>query len=218
MSIPLYLYIFDLDGTLVDSLDDLTASVNVMRQQFALPSLERQAVRGMVGQGARNLVERALPGRSIKEVDEGLAIFLSHNEAHLFDRTRLYPGVAETLATLASQGHSLALLSNKNEELCRKLLEHFGIAELFAAVMGGDSMASRKPSPEPVLHIMTQLARHPAETFMVGDSINDIASGRDAGVRTIGCSFGYGEPSELADATYIINSFSELLLMPAGKE
>jgi phosphoglycolate phosphatase len=219
MSNPSYLYILDLDGTLVDSLDDLTASVNVMRQQFALPSLDRLAVRGMVGQGARNLVERALPGRNRKEVDDGLAIFLSHNEANLYDRTRLYPGVAETLATLAGQGHTLALLSNKNEGLCRKLLEHFGIAGHFAAVMGGDSMASRKPSPEPVLRLMKLLERLPVETVMVGDSINDIAAGRDAGVRTIGCSFGYGEPSELVDATFIINSFSGLLqLMPAGKE
>jgi len=172
----------------------------------------------MVGRGARNLVERALPGRSAQEVDDGLAIFLSHNEEHLYDRTRLYPGVAETLATLGGQGHTLALLSNKNERLCRKLLEHFGIVKLFAEVMGGDSMASRKPSPEPVLRLMKLLARGPGGTFMVGDSINDIAAGRDAGVRTIGCSFGYGEPLELADATFIINSFPELLLMPAGKE
>jgi len=217
LCIPSYLYILDLDGTLIDSLDDLTASVNVMRQEFALPSIDRQAVRGMVGQGARNLVERALPGLSRQEVDEGLAIFLNHNEAHLFDRTRLYPEVVETLAKLTGQGHTLALLSNKNEGLCRKLLAHFGIAEQFAAVMGGDSMASRKPSPEPVIRLMSVLSRRPAETVMVGDSINDIAAGRDAGVRTVGCSFGYGEPSELADATFIINSFSELLLMPVGK-
>lgn len=217
LCITSYLFIFDLDGTLIDSLDDLTASVNVMRKEFELPSLERQAIRGMVGQGARNLVERALPGRSRQEIDKGLAIFLDHNEAHLFDRTRLYPGVVETLAMLRGQGHTLALLSNKNEGLCRKLLKHFGIAEQFAAVMGGDSMTCRKPSPEPVLRLMKVLARHPVETFMVGDSINDIAAGRDAGVRTVGCSFGYGEPSELTDATIIINSFSELLQMPSGK-
>jgi phosphoglycolate phosphatase len=214
-----YLFILDLDGTLIDSLDDLTASVNVMRQEFALPAIGRQAVRGMVGQGARNLVERALPGRSAQEVDDGLAIFLSHNEEHLFDRTRLYPGVAEILAALGRQGHTLALLSNKNEGLCRKLLEHFGIAGLFAAVRGGDSMTCRKPSPEPILRLMDMLARRPTETVMVGDSINDIAAGRDAGVLTIGCSFGYGEPTELADATFIINSFSELLqVMPARQE
>jgi phosphoglycolate phosphatase len=211
MPVPQYLYIFDLDGTLIDSLDDLTASVNVMRQEFGLTSLDSEAVRGMVGQGARSLVERALPGRRNEEIDSGLALFLAHNEAHLFDRTRLYPEVAETLAALAGQGHTLALLSNKNEGLCRKLLEHFGIQGHFLAVLGGDSMASRKPSPEPVLRIMEMLGRSREETVMVGDSINDVAAGRDAGVMTVGCSFGYGEPSELVDATFVIGSFSGLL-------
>ena len=211
MSTHSYLYILDLDGTLVDSLDDLTASVNVMRREFALPSLERQAVRGMVGQGARNLVERALPGHGCREVDAGLAIFLAHNEAHLCDRTRLYPGVAATLAELAALGHTLALLSNKHEGLCRKLLDHCGLGGLFAAVAGGDTMASRKPSPEPVIHLMTLLKRHQLETIMVGDSINDMAAGRDAGVITVGCTYGYGELPELAAATFRINSFTELL-------
>ena len=205
------LYILDLDGTLVDSLDDLTASVNVMRREFALPSLERQAVRGMVGQGARNLVERALPGHDCQEVDAGLAIFLAHNEAHLCDRTRLYPGVADTLAELAAQGHTLALLSNKHERLCRKLLDHFAVAGYFAAVAGGDTMASRKPSPEPVIHLMTLLQRRQEETLMVGDSVNDMAAGRDAGVTTVGCTYGYGELPELAAASFRINSFAELL-------
>jgi phosphoglycolate phosphatase len=214
---PAFLYIFDLDGTLVDSLDDLTASVNVMRREFGLPSLDRQAVRGMVGQGARNLVERALPGRCKEEIDSALALFLAHNEAHLYDSTRLYPEVHGTLAALAGQGHILALLSNKNEGLCRKLLEHFGIAGHFSVVLGGDSMTSRKPSPEPVLRIMEILGRSRRETVMVGDSINDIAAGRDAGVMTIGCSFGYGEPSELVDATFIIDSFSGLLIIAPEK-
>jgi phosphoglycolate phosphatase len=211
MSTSSFLYILDLDGTLVDSLDDLTASVNVMRAGFALPCLDRQAVRGMVGQGARSLVERALPGRSAEAVDAGLAIFLAHNEAHLFDRTFLYPEAAETLAELSGRGHTLALLSNKNEGLCRKLLTHFGIDGYFSAVMGGDTMASRKPSPEPVLKLMSVLAHGPRETVMVGDSINDVAAGRDAGVMTVGCTYGYGELSELDDASVRINSFSELL-------
>jgi len=216
MSSQTYLYILDLDGTMVDSLDDLTASVNVMRSRFTLPSLERQAVRGMVGQGARSLVERALPGRSSNEVDAGLAIFLAHNEVHLCDQTRLYPGVVETLAALAGQGHTLALLSNKNEGLCRQLLTHFGIAEQFAAVIGGDSLTSRKPSPEPVLHIMKLLAKQPAATLMVGDSINDVAAGRDAGVMTVGCSYGYGEAAELAEAVFIITDFASLLQLPSA--
>jgi phosphoglycolate phosphatase len=214
MTITSYLFILDLDGTLVDSLDDLTASVNVMRREFALPSLDRQAIRGMVGQGARSLVERALPGRSAEAVDSGLAVFLAHNEAHLFDRTFLYPEAAETLAQLSGRGHTLSLLSNKNEGLCRKLLAHFGIDGYFSAVMGGDTMTSRKPSPEPVLKLMSMLARSPGETIMVGDSINDVAAGRDAGVMTVGCTYGYGELSELADASVRIYSLAELLQLP----
>lgn len=211
-----YLYILDLDGTLVDSLDDLTASVNVMRSSFALPALVRQAVRGMVGQGARSLVERALPGRSGKEIEDGLDIFLAHNEAHLCDQTRLYPGVFETLLALAGQGHTLALLSNKNEGLCRQLLTHLGIGGFFAAVVGGDTLPSRKPSPEPVHHIIKQLAKQPGDTLMVGDSINDVAAGRDAGVMTVGCSYGYGEAPELAAADFTITDFAGLLQLPSA--
>lgn len=209
-----YLYILDLDGTLVDSLDDLTASVNAMRGEFALPFLERQSVRGMVGQGARALVERALPDQGDKEIAAGLARFLAHNEAHLCDHTRLYPGVIETLTALATQGHTLALLSNKNESLCRQLLTHFGVSGLFAAVVGGDTLTSRKPSPEPILQIMKLLTKQPGDTLMVGDSINDVTAGRDAGVITVGCSYGYGEPSELAAAAFIITDFGALLQLP----
>lgn len=209
-----YLFILDLDGTLVDSLDDLTMSVNFMRRRFALPGLDRLDVRGMVGQGARNLVERALPGYGSPEIDAALAIFLEHNSAHLFDRTRLYDGVVSTLTHLAGQGHVLALLSNKHEQLCRNLLTHFDIAGLFSVVAGGDTLAERKPSPEPVRRIMAQLAHRPGETIMVGDSINDIAAGRDAGVLTVGCSYGYGEAAELVDADLCIGAFAELLQLP----
>jgi phosphoglycolate phosphatase len=209
-----YLYIIDLDGTLVDSLADLTASVNVMRSHFALQPLPPLSVRRMVGQGARNLVERALPGADEFMVASGLALFLAHNEAHLVDRTVLYPGVADTLAALAAAGHTLALLSNKNEGLCRQLLHHFNLSALFAAVIGGDSLPSRKPSPEPVLHLMQLLGKQPESTLMVGDSRNDIAAGHGAAVMTVGCSYGYGEPAELESATWRIDTFAALLALP----
>jgi phosphoglycolate phosphatase len=214
MSLTTSLFILDLDGTLADSLEDLTASVNVMRHAFGLPSLEGRLVRGMVGQGARVLVERALPGLGDPDIDRGLELFLSHNEAHLCDRTRPYPGVAETLATLAGRGHTLALLSNKNEVLCRRLLEHFGVAGHFAIVAGADTMESRKPSPEPLLRLMAMLGRSPADTVMVGDSINDVAAGRDAGVVTVACTYGYGDAPELSEATFRIDAFADLLLLP----
>jgi phosphoglycolate phosphatase len=214
MSLTTTLFILDLDGTLVDSLEDLTASVNVMRHAFRLPPLARQDVRRMVGQGARVLVQRALPGLADPDIDRGLELFLAHNEAHLCDATRPYPGVAETLATLAERGHTLALLSNKNEGMCRRLLEQFGIAGHFAAVAGADTLESRKPSPVPILRLMEMLGRSPGETVMVGDSINDVAAGRDAGVITVGCTYGYGETPELSEATFRIDLFADLLRLP----
>jgi phosphoglycolate phosphatase len=171
----------------------------------------------MVGKGARNLVSRALPGYGEEEVDRGVELLLAHNEAHLLDHTRSYPGVVETLAALSSQGHTLALLSNKHEKLCRTILEHLGAAASFAAVVGADTMPCRKPSPEPLLHLMAMLGRSPEDTIMVGDSINDVAAGRGAGVVTVGCTYGYGERHELTDASFLIDSFDELLQLPLLK-
>jgi phosphoglycolate phosphatase len=214
VSVKTLLIILDLDGTLADTLDDLTLSLNVMREEFGLSPLERQVVRGMVGKGARNLVQLALPGHSKEEVERGVEILLAHNETHLFDSTRTFCGVVDTLASLAAHGHTLALLSNKNESLCRKLLEHFGIDQHFSAVAGADTMPCRKPSPEPILRLMDMLGRLPAETVMVGDSINDVAAGRGAGVVTVGCTYGYGELHELTEASFRIDSFAELLRLP----
>jgi phosphoglycolate phosphatase len=214
MPVQARLYILDLDGTLIDSLDDLSASLNAMRADFNLPPLAPATVKTMVGQGARHLVACALPEANDRDIENGLALFLAHNEAHLCDQTRLYPGVSETIASLARQGHTLALLSNKHARLCSQLLTHCGIAGHFSAVVGGDSLPSRKPSPEPVRHLLQLLGKQREQTLLVGDSINDMAAGRDAGVITVGCTYGYGEADELADASFRIDTFAELLQLP----
>ncbi|HEY5974041.1 MAG TPA: HAD-IIIA family hydrolase, partial [Geobacteraceae bacterium] len=187
------LIIFDLDGTLIDSLDDLTTAVNFMRASFGLPPVDRGQVRAMVGQGARSLVERALPGSGAEEIERGLRLFLEFNEAHLVEHTCLYPGVAATLTRLAEQQPTMVVVSNKNENLCRRLVELLGIDSHFAAVFGADSLPARKPSPEPLRHVMRHFGVSQAGTVMVGDSINDIAAGNGAGVITVGCTFGYGD-------------------------
>ena len=171
-------------------------------------------MRQLVGQGALRLVERALPGAADDEVERGLALFLAYNEAHIADRTVLYPGVAQTLEVLAGQGVPMVILSNKNVSLCRTLLESLRVYRFFADVVGADSLPFRKPSPEPVLHILRQFGVAPAGAVMVGDSINDIAAGRDAGVVTVGCRYGYGDLSELTDADYRISAFPELVALP----
>jgi phosphoglycolate phosphatase len=207
------LIIFDLDGTLVDSLDDLTDATNYMLKRFGKEELTRGEVRLLVGQGAKRLVERAMSGASSEEVEEGVQIFLTYNDAHIADKTRLYSGVMETLAILGEQ-RRLAVISNKYEAHCRKLLAVLGVAGHFSTVLGADTLPFRKPSPEPLLKLMADCGLTAKETVMVGDSSNDIIAGRGAGVLTIGCTYGYGDISELDEADYRVDQFAELLKLP----
>lgn len=208
------LIIFDLDGTLIDSLDDLACATNHMLRSMGRTEASREQVRGYVGQGARRLVERAMPDATPEELEEGLARFLVYNEEHIVDRTRLYPGAEETLAALRDAGTILTVVSNKNVALCSKVLKTLGADGYFACIIGADSLAERKPSPEPLLKVLRDFEVAPERAAIVGDSINDIAAGKAAAVATVGCTFGYGDRDEIADADYLIDSVPELLDLP----
>jgi phosphoglycolate phosphatase len=208
------LIIFDLDGTLINSLEDLTDATNYMLSEMGRKKLSAEGVRKLVGQGARRLVERALPDASLLDIDRALNIFLAYNEGHIVDKTRLYQGVKETLVQLRDQGYRLAVISNKNEALCQKVTQTLGVKTFFEAVIGADSMSSRKPSPEPVLKLLRDFRVAAAETVIVGDSINDVEAGKAAGVVTVGCTYGYGELSELSNSDYCVASFTEILELP----
>ena len=205
------LVILDLDGTLIDSLDDLTAAANHMRQAFDLSVLSTSDVRRLVGEGARRLVERALPDVSLQEQERGLEIFLQYNYDPIADKTCFYTGVRETLEKMSSKGLILAVASNKSEAHCREIIRLLAADRNFAAIIGADSVAERKPSPEPLFHLMRQFGCAVPETVMVGDSINDMKAGKAAGVFTIGCSYGYGAREELQLADCVVSSFPELL-------
>ena len=211
---PIKLLIFDLDGTLIDSLPDLADATNHVRQWSQLPPLSLDEVRSLVGQGARSLVTRALPGAAPGQIEEGLEKFLDYNLRHIADKTRLYPGVDRTLSVLAEMGMPLCILSNKNVDLCREVLSRLRIAGYFPSVFGADSFPFKKPSPEPVLAVVKQFGVAAGESVMIGDSINDIAAGMGAGVITVGCSYGYGDRSELAGADYLIEDFPDLIGLP----
>jgi phosphoglycolate phosphatase len=165
----------------------------------------------MVGEGARRLVERALPEFSPEEREQGLEIFLRYNYEHIADKTFFYPGVRETLEKMSAIGLTLAVASNKSESHCREILRLLQSEKLFAAILGADSVTERKPSPEPLFHLMRQFGCGLEKTVMVGDSINDMRAGKAAGVFTIGCSYGYGSREELELADCIVSSFPELL-------
>ena len=203
--------LFDLDGTLVDSLGDLTDAVNHVRKQFSLSLLSENDVRLQIGKGARNLIQQSLPGFSESEISRALAIFLDYNKEHIAEKTALYPGILNTLHDLAAMHTRMAVITNKNEELCLLLLRELGIYNLFDCACGGDTYSERKPSPVPLLKIAEKFGVSPCECVMIGDSINDIESGQRAKMMTIACSWGYGDISELSGADIIIDTPTELV-------
>ena len=205
------LIIFDLDGTLVDSKPDLTRSVNHVRNQFGLPSLTEEAIAGMIGDGAGMLVKRALGGSvSDERARAGLEEFLSYYREHMLDETRLYPGVAETLDALS--GCDLAVLTNKPWRFSCQILEGLGIYGRFTAVYGGNSFSGKKPDPVGVRQILSDTGAGPGATWMVGDSSVDVLTGRNAGVRTCGVTYGYAAHTfEQHPPDVLIDRFGELM-------
>lgn len=189
------LAVFDLDGTLVDSLEDLHASVNHALGALGLPRRTLEEVRGYVGEGARALLERAVAPRA-HLVDEALALWRPHYEAHLLDRTRPYPGVPELLAGASRR---LTVLTNKPGAPARRILDGLGLLPRFAEVVGGDE-APRKPDPSGLLAMVARAGAVPRDAVLVGDSLVDAATARAAGVPFVAVTWGLAPRERLAAA------------------
>lgn len=192
------LFVFDLDGTLVDSRRDLAESANELLAAYDAPPLSLEAVTGMVGEGARVLVERvfAAAGGHPAVPPGALDRFLEIYERHLVVHTRLYVGVVEALDVLSDRA-SLAVLTNKPGAHTRLLLEALGIASRFQWVLGGDSPFPRKPDPSSLRHLMHAAGTTTTTTVMVGDSMVDIETARQAPTRMCLALYGFGQFSEL---------------------
>jgi phosphoglycolate phosphatase len=201
------LAVFDLDGTLVDSVEDLHASVNHALAAVGLPPRTIAEVRGFVGEGARVLLAKAVAPRD-ELVEPALAAWRPHYAAHCLDRTVPYPGVG---ALLAGAGRTLAVLTNKPGAMSRKILEGLGLLQHFALVVGGDE-APRKPDPTGLLGLMARLGATPAETVFIGDSRHDVETARRAGVTVVAVTWGLGSREDLvrAGATLFAQSAAEL--------
>ncbi len=212
------LVLFDLDGTLVDSLHDLTDAVNHMLTSFGRDELAPDQVRQLVGKGARNLVQRALATDSEADIRRGLALFTVFNTAHIADKSRLYPDVVPMLQQLREAGIRMALLTNKPEALSILIMKTLGVEHYFELIAGGDTYPEMKPSPLPLLSAVDRLGVSRSSAVMVGDSINDIQAGVDAGITTIGCSWGYGKPGELDRADRRVDSCASLTTVLLGGE
>lgn len=184
--------LLDLDGTLVDSLDDIAATVNHLREIAGLGTLDREGVRGMLGDGAQKLCERALAGspRGLGVADVWEA-YDAHHREQCTRHVRLYDGVRDWLENTRAQGTKLAVVTNKPEAFARRIVEHLDIAAFFDTVVGGDTTSERKPSPLPLLTALDTLGIAAADATMIGDGEQDIRAGKAAGCRTVGVLFGF---------------------------
>lgn len=186
------LFAFDLDGTLIDSARDLADGTSAMLATYGAAPLPVDAVMGMVGDGARTLVARALAARALEvSLDEALDRFRQAYDERLTRHTRPYEGIVEAIAALATQAR-LAIVTNKPKAPARRLLEAFGLERHFGWVVGGDGPFARKPDPAGLRHVMMRAGASAADTWLVGDSAIDRDTARAAGAGFCFARYGFG--------------------------
>jgi phosphoglycolate phosphatase len=208
---PVRAIIFDLDGTLIDSKQDLIHSVNAMLREMQRAELAPETISGYIGHGAPQLIGRAL-GEAASEDDRkhGLEFFLRYYEEHKMDTTYAYPGVAETLAKLAHL--PMAVLTNKPVRISVRILGELGLKKYFRAIYGGNSFEKKKPDPMGANTVLREFGVVPEETLMVGDSEVDVQTARNAGMPAVSVTYGFGTHDRVAHpADFYVESFIELV-------
>ncbi|PLY06449.1 MAG: HAD family hydrolase [Desulfuromonas sp.] len=198
--------LFDLDGTLVDSVYDLTTALNLLGDELGQPRLNDNAVRSIIGDGATWLIKRAFGEEQYRR--EQLFRFLDIYAEHLYEKTRCYPGIEELLTRYPAE--NLAVVTNKPIALSLGLLKGLGLAERFKVIIGGDSYTEKKPHPLPVEKALEALGARPEEAVIIGDHHTDLKSGRGAGTATCFCAFGYGNTGGV-EPDFTANDPRELL-------
>lgn len=201
--------LFDLDGTLIDSVTDLANCVNYTLAKLSLPLHTPEEIRRFVGDGVQKLIKRSLGQAHMDKLDDAFAIFMDYYGLHLTDNTVLYPGVVETLPRLA-ENYSLGVLTNKSLKFSRRILQILGIAPYFKETLGGDSLNSKKPDPAGIFFLADKWGLDPGrEMLMVGDHATDIEVGQRAGCKTVFIAGTIGERRGLKP-DFVITSMLEL--------
>ena len=216
------LILFDLDGTLIDSVPDLSLAVNHMLSTLGKSEFEEETIRHWVGNGAKTLVERALSGceKIDKHLDpsygeKALDIFLTFYAHNLSRTTYAYPHVVTTLSTLKNSGFTLAIITNKPYRFIAPILKELEMDMLFDYCIGGDSLQEKKPHPLPLMHVCETLNIAKEQTVMIGDSKNDILAAQKAEISSIAVTYGYNYNEEIS--TYgpdrIVDNFADILAL-----
>jgi phosphoglycolate phosphatase len=210
--------LFDLDGTLIDSVPDLAHAVNYMLKSLGKETYPENTIRYWVGNGAATLVKRALLGK--KDIEEftdfelfeqAQSLFFDHYTQHLADTTILYNRVQETLKHLHNN-YQLAIITNKPFRFVEPILTQLGVNQYFSHILGGDSLDTKKPDPTPLFHMCELLKLDIKECVMVGDSKNDIIAASKASMDSIAVTYGYnyGEDINQYKPTFVIDDFSKI--------
>ncbi|MBN1572412.1 MAG: HAD-IA family hydrolase [Deltaproteobacteria bacterium] len=202
------LFIFDLDGTLADSKDDLKATINHTLKSFGMKALTDAETRELVGNGITNVFKN-MTGKSEEEKYETIRTYIEYLESHLLDTTVPFPGVIETLAGIEKRK---AVVTNKLVRMAERVVTALGMADHIDLIVGSDSTPKMKPDPAPLYLTIESFNVAPEKTVMVGDTVDDVLSAKAAGVISCGVSYGFGRMEDLKDAgaDIIIDSFSDL--------
>ncbi|WMJ07817.1 phosphoglycolate phosphatase [Nitrosomonas sp. sh817] len=188
----------DLDGTLLNTADDLALSANLMLRDLGMPEQSTETIRSYIGKGIQKLVKRTLTGDLDGEPDaalfaKALPIYEKHYAENLSLNTRPYPGVVEGVKVLQQAGFRLACITNKAEAFTIPLLKATGLYDQFEIVLSGDSLPKKKPDPMPLTHICKHFDAQPHEALLIGDSLNDAIAARAAGCHVFCVTYGYNE-------------------------
>jgi len=212
------LIIFDFDGTLINSIPDLTLAVNKMLSFYKLAPLTIEQVTPFIGNGAKPLVKRALEfalekeSLSIELLNEAFPIYFSAYKGVTCIDTFMYPGVLETLNDLKNKGYDMVICTNKPFNFIEPILEKLEMKDFFSLWIGEDSLTEKKPHATPLLHLANAKQCSLEKCIMIGDSKNDILAAQNANMESIGVSYGYNYNEQISDynPTHVVHSFDEL--------
>jgi phosphoglycolate phosphatase len=210
--------ILDLDGTLLDTAADLAAATNLMMIELGREPLPQATVASYIGKGVEVLVHRALGGSLDARVDHDLHTrghdaFMRHYQVENGRHSRPYDGVVEGVAAMRAKGLRLACVTNKPKSFADPLLAHFGLAQCFELIVGGDTLPLRKPDPMPMLHVAQRFEVDPLKIVAIGDSLNDALAARAAGMPVFAVPYGYNEGRDVR--TLDVDAVFDSLLIAA---